>query len=69
MKQKRSKCDPAIYKAVKKFLDWSERKHGVKATRWATNKWVNGQREKTSLLKQRAALERSLAQVSKRLSV
>ena len=65
---KQAKFDPAIYKAVRKFLDGIAKKHGLKAARHAATKWGNGQREKASLLKQREALSRSLADVSKRLA-
>lgn len=64
----RKKSESPAFKAVLKLLDAAARKHGMSETRRASNRWSIGQRDKARLAKQRAALERQLAEVTKRLS-
>lgn len=64
----RLKFDKAATRAVMKLLDSASRKHGLAQVKHAATKWANGQRDKARLLKQRAALERQLTEVSRALS-
>ena len=62
------KYDKAATRAVMKLLDSATRKHGLPTVKHAATKWANGQRDKARLLKQRTALEKQLAEVSKALT-
>lgn len=64
---KKKAPDSAATKAVLKMLDGVAKKHGLREVRYAANKWVKGQGDRLRLAKQRAALERELAEVNQRL--
>jgi hypothetical protein len=64
---KRSGFDKKQTKAVMSALDAATRKYGLPLVKHAATKWCNGQRDKARLLKQRAALEKQLAEVSTKL--
>lgn len=62
------KFDKAAMRSVMKALDSATRKHGLALVRHAATKWNNGQRDQARLVKQRAMLEKQLAEVSQRLA-
>lgn len=62
------KFDKAATRAVMKLLDGATKKHGLTTVKHAATKWANGQRDKARLLKQRAALEKELAEVGRALT-
>ena len=65
----RTRYDKAKVKPIIKMLDAAARKYGMKDVKYAANRWVNAQREKASLNKQRALLEKQLSEVSARIKV
>lgn len=64
---KKKAPDSAATKSVLEILDGAAKKHGLREVRYAANKWVKGQGDKLRLARQRAALERELAEVNQRL--
>jgi len=63
----RQKVEKKVVKAMFRQLDALQRKHGSMESRYVITRWLNGQRDKSRLAKQRAALERELAEVTRRL--
>jgi hypothetical protein len=66
-KPKNSKYNAVTVKSVMRWLDGMAKKHGLSDVRHAATKWATAQRDKARLAKDRAALERQLAEVNKRL--
>ena len=64
--RKKKAVSPA-FKAVLKTLDSAAKAYGLREVKSAATRWVNGQRDKFRLSKERAALEKQLAEVTKRL--
>lgn len=64
---KKSKHNAVATKAIITLLDVAAKKHGMKDTRYAVNKWASGQRDRLRLTKQSAVLQKQLAEVEKRL--
>lgn len=64
---RKSRYDTTVTQAVMRGLEDAAKEHGVPLVRYVATKWANGQRDKARLLKQRAALEKQLTEVSKKL--
>lgn len=64
----KNRFDKVATRSVMKALDAATKKHGLSLVRHAATKWNNGQRDKARLVKERAALEKKLADVAKQLS-
>lgn len=62
------KFDKVATRSVIKALDGFARKYELPTARHAATKWNSGQQAKVRLAKQRAALEKELAEVNKRLA-
>lgn len=54
-------------KSILKQLDAIQRKHGLLLARRAISRWLTGQRDRSRLAKERAILEKKLAEVNQRL--
>lgn len=67
LQKSKKKVDSPATKAVISLLDKAAKQYGLSEVRRAANRWASGQRDKLRLAKQRAALERELAEVNKRL--
>ena len=65
---KNGKFDKTATRSVMKSLDAAAKKHGLALVKHAATKWATGQRDKARLIKQRAVLEKELAEVSKQLT-
>ena len=63
------KFDKAKERALIRLLDSAAKKYGLIAARHAINKWAAAQRNKVSLNKKEIALDKLLAEVSKRLQL
>jgi hypothetical protein len=61
-------AEKKIVKVIMRQLDAIQRKQGSFLARRAINRWLTGQRERSKLTKERALLEKKLAEVSQRLS-
>lgn len=63
----KNKFDKKQTKAVMRLLDSAANKYSLPLVKSVAMKWCNAQRDRTRLAKQRAALEKQLAEVSARL--
>ena len=61
-------AEKKVLKSIMKQLDAIQRKHGLFLARRATSRWLTGQRDRSRLAKERAALEKKLAEVNQRLN-
>ena len=66
-KRKPSRHNVVTVTVVMRWLDGMAKKNGLTDVKHAAVKWATAQRDKLRLAKQRAALERELAEVNKRL--
>ena len=65
---KYNSAEKKIVKSIMKQLDAIQRKHGSLIARRAINRWATGQRDRARLAKERAQLEKKLAEVNQRLT-
>jgi hypothetical protein len=66
-KPRKGKHNAVTVAMVMRWLDSAAKKNGLSDVRHAATKWATAQRDKARLAKERAALERKLAEVQQRL--
>ena len=65
---RKNRFDKKTEKALVRLLDNASKKYSLTEVRHATNKWCNAQRDRASLAKARAELEKRLSEVNRKLS-
>lgn len=58
-----NKANQKLYSAVMKSLSPLLKKYDRKTLRWVLNRWITEERKKSSLLKQKAEIEKELAKI------
>jgi hypothetical protein len=69
--EKRQADQKKLFRKVIKTLaiDKAIRLHGEKDVKWAITKYLSGVRERTKLLKEKAAAESKMAEISRKLGI